>query len=160
MPLMPLASKSSRIRRCSAAVPSPGILNSTSTSGSSLSAFSQPFRAIVQKSEALLVTKATLNFLEELVVFEQDSIMKLAHTHTQASTRRDNFMGFSFGLRIVPTALVQYRERLATLHRRVACCYLSRHGKQQVATAPCTVKIMSAQYNLEDACCATPSRCE
>jgi hypothetical protein len=59
MPSMPLASKSSMMRFCSAAVPSEGILNSTEVSANSSSAFSVPLRAIVQKSEALLVTKAS-----------------------------------------------------------------------------------------------------
>ncbi len=48
------------MRFCSAAVPSEGILNSTVTFASSASAFSTPLRAMVQKSEALLVTKASL----------------------------------------------------------------------------------------------------
>jgi len=45
---------------CSAAVPSEGILNSTSMPGISFAAFSVPLRAMIQKSEALLVTKASL----------------------------------------------------------------------------------------------------
>src|SRR5262245_31189706 len=59
---MPLASRSSTRRCCSAAVPSAGILKSTSMSGISLAAFSVPLRAMTQKSEALLVTKASLCF--------------------------------------------------------------------------------------------------
>ena len=46
------------MRFCAAAVPSPR-RNSTSTSGSPASAFSVPFRAIVQKSAALFVMKAS-----------------------------------------------------------------------------------------------------
>src|SRR5258705_6415425 len=57
-PATPFVNRSSTIRRCSAAVPSAGIRNSTSTFGSSVPAFSVPRRAIVQKSEALLVTNA------------------------------------------------------------------------------------------------------
>src|SRR6185369_3334002 len=45
---------------CPAAVPSDVIRNSTSMPGISLAAFSVPLRAIVQKSEALLVTNASL----------------------------------------------------------------------------------------------------
>jgi len=55
----PLASRSSRIRFCAAAVPSPS-RNSTVTPGNSASAFSVPFRAMVQKSAALFVMKASL----------------------------------------------------------------------------------------------------
>src|SRR6185503_7956286 len=62
IPAIPFAIRSSMILLCSAAVPSEGILNSTSTLSSSRSAASQPLRAIVQKSEALLVTNETLNF--------------------------------------------------------------------------------------------------
>src|SRR5262245_50325177 len=47
-------------RCCSAAVPSAGILNSTCIPGSSWAAFSVPLRAMVQKSEELFVTKASL----------------------------------------------------------------------------------------------------
>ena len=47
------------MRFCAAAVPSPR-RNSTVTSANSLSAFSVPFRAMVQKSAALLVMKASL----------------------------------------------------------------------------------------------------
>src|SRR3954451_7116264 len=45
---------------CSAAVPSASIRNSAETSASSASAFSTPRRAIVQKSDELLVTNATV----------------------------------------------------------------------------------------------------
>src|SRR5205085_1323330 len=47
----------------SAAVPSAAMRNSTSTLSSSWSAFSVPRRAMVQKSDALLVTKASRSFL-------------------------------------------------------------------------------------------------
>src|SRR5215467_124651 len=58
IPSRPLAIKSSTIRRCSAAVPSEGILNSTFTSGSSAAACSVPRLAMVQKSAELFVTNA------------------------------------------------------------------------------------------------------
>src|SRR5262245_29173321 len=61
MPSTPLVIKSSMMRFCSAAVPSEVILNSTVISGNSLSAFSTPRRAMVQKSEELLVTNASFN---------------------------------------------------------------------------------------------------
>src|SRR6266403_5321336 len=64
MPLTPLTSRSSKIRVCSAAVPSAGILNSSLTFGTSLTACSQPARAIVQKSDGLLVKNARLRGLE------------------------------------------------------------------------------------------------
>src|SRR5262245_5944049 len=60
----PFVNRSSTTRCCSAAVPSAVILNSASTSGSSASAFSTPRRAIVQKSEELLVTNASLSVFE------------------------------------------------------------------------------------------------
>src|ERR1044071_222986 len=60
---MPFASRSSITRCCSAAVPSDGIRNSTSILGMSFAAFSVPLRAIVQKSEALFVTKASRCFV-------------------------------------------------------------------------------------------------
>src|SRR5262245_32955122 len=58
IPSTPFVTRSSMIRFCSAAVPSDVILNSAVISGNSLSAFSTPRRAMVQKSEELLVTKA------------------------------------------------------------------------------------------------------
>src|ERR1051325_10712990 len=57
---MPLASRSSTRLCWAAAVPSDGILNSTSMFGRSLAAFSVPLRAITQNGDALLVTKASL----------------------------------------------------------------------------------------------------
>src|ERR1043166_578258 len=60
---MPFANRSSTTRCCSAAVPSEGILNSTSMLGISETAFSVPFRAITQNGDALLVTKASLCFV-------------------------------------------------------------------------------------------------
>src|ERR1043165_1525979 len=57
---MPLASRSSTRLCWAAAVPSDGILKSTSMLGRSLAAFSVPLRAITQNDEALLVTKASL----------------------------------------------------------------------------------------------------
>src|SRR5207253_5804246 len=59
MPLTPLTSRSSKIRVCSAAVPSAGILNSSLIFGTSFWALWQPARAIVQKSDALFVKNAT-----------------------------------------------------------------------------------------------------
>src|SRR3954470_24334855 len=59
MPSTPLASRSSTIRFCPAAVPSPS-RNSTAISARSASAFSVPFRAMVQKSAALFVTNASV----------------------------------------------------------------------------------------------------
>jgi hypothetical protein len=59
MPSTPTASRSSTMRFCPAAVPSPR-RNSTVTSGSSASAFSTPRRAIVQKSVVLFVMNASL----------------------------------------------------------------------------------------------------
>src|SRR5436190_16221816 len=94
MPPMPLASRSSTIRRCSPAVPSDGILNSTSTSASSRSACSHPFRAIVQKSAALLVTKAT--FFEAPPGREQAKIVSPRNPHKHVSATRENLMLFSF----------------------------------------------------------------
>ena len=52
------------MRFCAAAVPSPS-RNSTVTSASSASAFSVPFRAIVQKSAALLVMNASRGFVDD-----------------------------------------------------------------------------------------------
>src|SRR5687767_303375 len=57
---MPLASRSSMMRCCSAALPSAGARNSIEIPGISFSAFSVPLRAISQKSEVLLGTKASL----------------------------------------------------------------------------------------------------
>src|SRR5438034_8688940 len=94
MPPMPLASRSSTIRLCSPAVPSDGILNSTSTSASSRSACSHPFRAIVQKSAALLVTKAT--FFEAPPGREQAKIVSPRNPHKHVSATRENLMLFSF----------------------------------------------------------------
>src|SRR6266568_7522670 len=94
MPPMPLASRSSTIRLCSPAVPSDGILNSTSTSASSRSACSHPFRAIVQKSAALLVTKAT--FFEAPPGREQAAIVSPRNPHKHVSATRENLMLFSF----------------------------------------------------------------
>src|SRR5215831_17459541 len=61
IPSTPFVTRSSMIRFCSAAVPSDVILNSAVISGNSLSAFSTPRRAMVQKSEELLVTNASFN---------------------------------------------------------------------------------------------------
>src|SRR4029453_12622848 len=69
IPSMPAESRSSRIRVWVAAVPSSGILNSTDTFFSSSEAFLVPARAIVQKSEALLVTKASFSFLSAAWAF-------------------------------------------------------------------------------------------
>src|SRR6266576_3806055 len=92
MPAMPLASRSSTIRFCSAAVPSAGILNSTSTAGSSLSACSTPLRAMDQKSDALLVTKASLVFFSP-VPFEHAKISRPVNpNNTQESTNLRNFI--------------------------------------------------------------------
>src|SRR6266498_3518694 len=77
-----------------AAVPSDGILNSTSTSASSRSACSHPFRAIVQKSAALLVTKAT--FFEAPPGREQAKIVSPRNPHKHVSATRENLMLFSF----------------------------------------------------------------
>src|SRR5438876_573543 len=63
MPSTPLASKSSTIRFCAAAVPSPS-WNSTVTSGNSTSAFSVPLRAIDQKSLGVLVMNASLRVVD------------------------------------------------------------------------------------------------
>src|SRR6185369_12903781 len=65
IPLTPFASRSSMMLCCSAAVPPAGILNSTSMSGISFAAFSVPLRAMVQNSDGLLVTKASLCFVPE-----------------------------------------------------------------------------------------------
>src|SRR5438034_11106589 len=94
MPPMPLASRSSTIRLCSAGVPSDGILNSNSTSASSRSACSHPFRAIVQKSAALLVTKDTL--VEAPPGREQHKIVSPRNPHKHVSATRENLMLFSF----------------------------------------------------------------
>src|SRR5947208_14616211 len=96
MPPMPLASRSSTIRLCSPAVPSDGILNSTSTSASSRSACSHPCRAIVQKSAALLVTKAT--FFEAPPGREQAKIVSPRKPHKQVNATRENLMEFSLYL--------------------------------------------------------------
>src|SRR5437870_3121822 len=83
--------RSSMMRRCSAAVPSDGILNSSSTLGSSEPACSHPLRAMVQKSAALLVTKATLNLLPEPPPLEQPDTVKLTSA-TEQNTTRNTFM--------------------------------------------------------------------
>src|SRR5262249_49778252 len=69
--------KSSMIRFCSAAVPSDVILNSAETSGNSLSAFSTPRRAIVQKSEELLVTNASLSSRFPVLLLSRFSVLEL-----------------------------------------------------------------------------------
>src|SRR4029079_18399914 len=74
------------MRLCSAAVPSEGILNSTSTSVSSPSAASQPFRAMVQKSEALLVTNATLNFFAPPPLSPHETTERLTVMHRHSIT--------------------------------------------------------------------------
>ena len=56
------------MRCCPAAVPSELILNSISTLGNSAAAFSVPLRAIVQKSDVLLVTNASRVFLASPVL--------------------------------------------------------------------------------------------
>src|SRR6185369_17108379 len=66
MPFTPFASRSSMMLCCSAAVPPAGILKSTWMSGISFAAFSVPLRAMVQNSDALLVTKASLCFVPAL----------------------------------------------------------------------------------------------
>ena len=60
MPATCLVSRSSTIRFCSAAVPSDVIRNSAETSLSSASPFSTPRLAMVQKSDELLVTNASV----------------------------------------------------------------------------------------------------
>ena len=72
IPSTPLASRSSTDACCSAAVPSGLMRNSMSVFGSSAAAFSVPLRAIVQKSEALLVTKASFCRLSGLTSAEHE----------------------------------------------------------------------------------------
>src|SRR6185503_3033248 len=89
-------------RCCSAAVPSDGILNSTSMLGISFAAFSVPLRAMIQKSEALFVTKASLCFVPAppvaVLVFEVPG-WQLVRTNvsnsvqTKAEIRRMEFSG-------------------------------------------------------------------
>src|SRR5436190_16264588 len=92
MPETPFAMRSSMMRRCSAAVPSDGILNSTSTLASSASACSQPLRAMVQKSAALFVTKASLNLFAGTPAGEQANDIKLGNANRQASVIRKRSM--------------------------------------------------------------------
>src|SRR5690242_14604486 len=86
MPCTPRVRRSSIIRFCSAAVGSAAILNSADTSASSLSAFSTPFRAIVQKSELLLVTKASFNSLGASAL---STLGAELHEHRNRSTQTD-----------------------------------------------------------------------
>src|SRR5262249_23020204 len=97
---IPLASRSSTIRLCSAAVPSEGIRNSTSTPASSLSACSQPRRAMVQTSAALLVTKARF-LVEDCCIFEHAVPMKPTARQQPASITRKNLIDLSFLVRRV-----------------------------------------------------------
>src|SRR6266853_374522 len=82
MPRTPLVSKSSTMRRCSAAVPS-ARRNSTVAFGSSFAAASVPLRAMVQKSASLLVTNASFTELASGLDDEHaDSAMTLIATVT------------------------------------------------------------------------------
>ncbi len=84
-----------------AAVPSEGILNSNSTSGSSWAALLQPARAMVQKSEALLVTNASRVFFAApgLALEPGAALSDLPQPAARVqrararSQRGDNFMG-------------------------------------------------------------------
>src|SRR4030095_3757289 len=71
IPSTPFASRSSMMRCCPAAVGSELILNSISTFGNSALAFSVPLRAIVQKSDVLLVMNAIRVFLASLVLLHE-----------------------------------------------------------------------------------------
>src|SRR5258708_12370747 len=62
MPSTPLATRSSRICRCSAELPVGVMRKSTSTSPSSFADSLQPARAKVQKFTAVLLTNASFNF--------------------------------------------------------------------------------------------------
>src|SRR5688500_2558636 len=96
IPLMPFASRSSMMRCCSAAVPSAGIRKSTWMPGISLTAFSVPLRAMTQKSEALLGTKASLcvpPVLWELVMLVGEALgwqLLRITAHTSAQTILSN----------------------------------------------------------------------
>src|SRR3954452_8630279 len=99
---MPFASRSSITRCCSAAVPSDGMRNSTSILGISFAAFSVPLRAIVQKSEALFVTKASLCLLPAPVVLAElvpeDEGWQLVSRNVSNSVQTKaeiNLLGFS-----------------------------------------------------------------
>src|SRR5215510_14489761 len=71
IPSAPFASRSSTMRCCPAAVGSELVLNSISTLGNSAWAFSVPLRAIVQKSDVLLVMNAIRVFLAPLVLLHE-----------------------------------------------------------------------------------------
>src|ERR1700676_4647836 len=96
IPSMPLTSRSSKRRVCSAAVPSAGILNSSLTLGISFTACSQPALAIVQKSDGLLVRNAKLSGLSldsPKTVGRNDAIATIAHKKTEKDLFRFIFWG-------------------------------------------------------------------
>src|SRR5258708_933229 len=122
---MPFTSRSSKIRVCSAAVPSAGIRKSTVIFGTSFCACSQPARAIVQKSEALLVKKATLTALFSWALAA--NCPKDSPSTAKESNSLDDFMmGVLYGFlnftllssrRIIePAPLVAWVYRLRGLH--------------------------------------------
>src|SRR6185369_2865267 len=90
------------MRCCSAAVPSAGILKSTSMLGISLAAFSVPLRARTQKSDGLFVTKASLCFVPapalpgalvpEGAGWQPDKIMD-RNAQTKTEIKRVDFSG-------------------------------------------------------------------
>src|SRR5438034_6939063 len=144
MPPMPLASRSSTIRLCSPAVPSDGILNSTSTSASSRSACSHPFRAIVQKSAALLVTKAT--FFEAPPGREQAKIVSPRNPHKHVSATRENLMLFSFILprpweRTHPACRVLYTPSMLE-----GCAPLTYFRARSLGAHPSCVPALHTQH--------------
>src|ERR1700722_13550054 len=99
-PSIPLASKSSRICCCSAAVPVGGMRKSTSTLPSSLAAASQPARAITQKSSALLETNASFSSLAGAGVPELDSafsFLQLEKTDARQNARNNEQIFFMVG---------------------------------------------------------------
>src|SRR6185436_13304655 len=91
MPFVPWASNASTIRCCSAAVLSELILNSMSAFGSSAAAFSVPLRAMVQKSEALLVTKASLWRLPPAWFLHATIAIKENMASPRTTTHKDSF---------------------------------------------------------------------
>src|SRR5215510_10198974 len=96
IPSTPFASRSSTMRCCPAAVGSELILNSISTLGNSAWAFSVPLRAIVQKSDVLLVMNAIRVFLASLVLLH-DAFARINNETRMKITLRpgDAFMYLS-----------------------------------------------------------------
>src|SRR5262245_40016594 len=91
MPSTPFVIRSSMIRFCSAAVPSDVRRNSAEPSVRSLSAFSTPWRAIVQKSAELLVTNASLSCLVSVLELQDEK----SNHRAKIDIRRNFLIGLS-----------------------------------------------------------------